>query len=492
MPRGPDIFISNSPSTYPFATLFPATPEECIPQLLDILPPRKELQDYLAAFEKRVYVCAFPHLPVELTKNEIDRFLDDPERNARMCPEMLALIFAAIALGAQHSVWDQCAGSWKAEVVDAEAQRGNVYGTYDRFLNDRLNSPDRSQVAAAMQALRLSSFMHKPSLLAIETLIMIGPFLSNSGRFLDAWTLFGTTVRLAQAIGLHRHPKYLDPAPPTQGECAIRQTLWWWMLHMDEQYSMTLGRPLGISGIGDCPPPHELTTDPRMLRFGEFINHFTILARQILSSDRLTNAKIDEFTDQLRGLLDTMPEMLQFDDSWLDKDKEIPEWPLSAMSAGMYLLLTAAYWSMLTFQSLLLQNAHISHPSESPEERQIRDSSWNYDQGNFGISSSQQATLFTCFANYFLAQLATRKTNGALVCCRHPDSFPVLLHSSAGITRFLDHRPTGFQQLYVASPRRPRDGQLESCEESRARIYYLSGTARQWRSQACISGCREA
>jgi hypothetical protein len=350
MPRGPDIFIPNSPSTYPFATLFPATPEECIPQLLDILPLRKELQEYLTAFEKRVYVCAFPHLPVELTKNEIDRFLADPERNARMCPEMLALVFAAIALGAQHSVWDQCAGSWKAEAVDAEAQRGNVYGKYARILNEQFNSPDWPQVAAAMQALRLSSFMHKPSLLAIETLIMIGPFLSNSGRFLDAWTLFGTTVRLAQAIGLHRHPKYLDPAPPTQGECAIRQTLWWWMLHMDEQYSMTLGRPLGISGIGDCPPPHELTTDPRMLRFGEFINHFTILARQILSSDRLSNAKIDEFTDQLRGLLDTMPEMLQFDDSWLDTDKELPEWPLSAMSAGMCLL----------NDSSLLVNAHLS------------------------------------------------------------------------------------------------------------------------------------
>lgn len=104
---------------------------------------------------------------------------------------------------------------------------------------------------------------------------------------------------------------------------------------MDEQYSMTLGRPLGISGIGDCPPPHELTTDPRMLRFGEFINHFTILARQILSSDRLTNVKIDEFTDLLNGLLDTMPEMLQFNESWLDEKKELPEWPLSAMAAGM-------------------------------------------------------------------------------------------------------------------------------------------------------------
>jgi hypothetical protein len=186
-----------------------------------------------------------------------------------------------------------------------------------------------------MQALRISSFMHKPSLLAVESLIMIGPFLSNSGRFLDAWTLFGTTIRVAQAIGLHRHPKYLDPAPASERECSIRQTLWWWMLHMDEQYSMVLGRPLGLSGIGDCSPPHELTTNPHMLRLGEYINHFTILARQILSSDRMSNAKIDEFTDSLVRLLDTMPEPLQFDKSWLDVTRDLPEWPLGAMAAGM-------------------------------------------------------------------------------------------------------------------------------------------------------------
>lgn len=103
---------------------------------------------------------------------------------------------------------------------------------------------------------------------------------------------------------------------------------------MDEQYSITLGRPLGISGMGDCPPPHELTTDPQMLRLGEFINHFTILARQILSSDRLSNAKIDEFTDLLLGLLETMPETIQFHKSWLDNTRDIPEWPLGAMAAG--------------------------------------------------------------------------------------------------------------------------------------------------------------
>ena len=117
-------------SSYPFATLFPATPEECIPQLLDILPTRKDLMEYLNAFEKRVYVCEFPLLPVELTKHEIDRFLVDPETNAQMCPDMLALIFAAIALSGQHSVWDKSGIQWKAGLVDAEAQRGNVYGQY--------------------------------------------------------------------------------------------------------------------------------------------------------------------------------------------------------------------------------------------------------------------------------------------------------------------------------------------------------------------------
>lgn len=52
-----------------------------------------------------------------------------------------------------------------------------------------------------MQCLRLGAFLNRPSLLAIETLVMIGPYLTNSGKFLDAWALFGLTIRLAQSIG---------------------------------------------------------------------------------------------------------------------------------------------------------------------------------------------------------------------------------------------------------------------------------------------------
>ena len=117
---------------------------------------------------------------------------------------------------------------------------------------------------------------------------------------------------------------------------------------MDQQYSMTLGRPLGISGIGDCPPPHELTTNPTVLRFGEFGHHFTVLARKILSSDRLSNSKIDEFTDALRALLETMPESLQFNETWLEEGKEISEWPLGAMAAGMLNPVPRVYYVALT------------------------------------------------------------------------------------------------------------------------------------------------
>ena len=198
---------------------------------------------------------------------------------------------------------------------------------------------DNDTVAASMQALRHASFMNQPTLLGIQALIMIGPYLTNSGRFLDAWTLFGTTIRLAHSIGLHRNPKFLDPVPPLR-ECMVRQTLWWWMLHMDQQYSVTLGRPLGISGLGDCPPPEPLTTNPTILRLGDFVDHFTIVARQILSADGMMSvARIDEFTDKLMGLWDTMPEALQFNESWTRKETNLPEWPLDVMSASMSALL---------------------------------------------------------------------------------------------------------------------------------------------------------
>jgi hypothetical protein len=97
---------------------------------------------------------------------------------------------------------------------------------------------------------------------------------------------------------------------------------------------MTLGRPLGISGIGDCPPPEPLTTDPVALRLSEFFDQLTIQGRQILSSNQLTDSKIDMYTDRLIALWDTMPESLQFNRSWIDEDTQIPEWPMETRATS--------------------------------------------------------------------------------------------------------------------------------------------------------------
>ena len=57
-----------------------------------------------------------------------------------------------------------------------------------------------TQVAvAAMQALRLASFTSRPTLRGIQTMTMLAPYLTNSGRFLSVYT-----ATLASWIQLHR------------------------------------------------------------------------------------------------------------------------------------------------------------------------------------------------------------------------------------------------------------------------------------------------
>ena len=38
-------------------------------------------------------------------------------------------------------------------------------------------------------------------MLVVQTLVMVAPYLTYSGKFLDASAIFALTVRLAQAIG---------------------------------------------------------------------------------------------------------------------------------------------------------------------------------------------------------------------------------------------------------------------------------------------------
>jgi hypothetical protein len=124
------MYTTRNTPTYFAPTLFRAAPDECIDELLSCLPRKEELLEHLAAFESRVNVCSFPHVPMEITKSEVERFLVDSKKNAQACPDMLALLFAALATAIQHSIWDNCGGGWIANVMEAEAQKINVYSEW--------------------------------------------------------------------------------------------------------------------------------------------------------------------------------------------------------------------------------------------------------------------------------------------------------------------------------------------------------------------------
>lgn len=74
-----------------------------------------------------------------------------------------------------------------------------------------------------------------------------------------------------------------------------------------------------------------------MLRLGEFVDYFTILARQILSSNDMMNlAAVDGFTEKLIALWDTMPAALQFTVNWIQPNTQLPEWPLDVISVSKF------------------------------------------------------------------------------------------------------------------------------------------------------------
>lgn len=124
--RGADMYAPRDLPSFPFATMFSWSLEECVPQLVGLLPARDELFGYLESFQRRAYVCFFPHIPPEITASEVDRFLSDREKNTEKCPDMLALLFAALALGWQHSIWDKARGEWEADTTK-EARGGDVF-----------------------------------------------------------------------------------------------------------------------------------------------------------------------------------------------------------------------------------------------------------------------------------------------------------------------------------------------------------------------------
>jgi len=63
-----------------------------------LLPSRDEIIDCLNTFQHITQEFAVPYTPDSLARPNVEQFLDNAEYNATKAPDMLALLFAALAL----------------------------------------------------------------------------------------------------------------------------------------------------------------------------------------------------------------------------------------------------------------------------------------------------------------------------------------------------------------------------------------------------------
>lgn len=106
-----------------------------------------------------------------------------------------------------------------------------------------------------------------------------------------------------------------------------------------------------MSSIGDCPTPEPIMTGPFAQSLSNYVSQFTILGRQILCAGYLTNDQIDRFSDELLLLKQSLPHAVNFDETWLNKDKNVPGWPHD-VQAGMLHAKTHNFLILLNRQRL--------------------------------------------------------------------------------------------------------------------------------------------
>ena len=128
VPRGVDIYRDEETTIYPFPTIW--TSGTWVSGLYSCLQPSAEISAILDAYAARTESFVWPHLASEITKKEVERFLADFENNATSYPDMLALIFAALATGVQRGMYDRGGQQWAPGIVQRENLRGDLFSTF--------------------------------------------------------------------------------------------------------------------------------------------------------------------------------------------------------------------------------------------------------------------------------------------------------------------------------------------------------------------------
>ena len=164
-------------------------------------PQREEVLLYYPPFRDSI----IPLYPVVYDVTELERIMYESLRDSpNLEYEQIAVVLASLALGAQFAIMVR---KPRRELSQELISRSNAY-------------------------LQRANYLFRPTIGAVQALLLIGMALQNSGQSEAAWTLLGLTYRLGQTLGLH----LVDPDHGPEG------TLWASIIWQDSFLSMRYDR----------------------------------------------------------------------------------------------------------------------------------------------------------------------------------------------------------------------------------------------------------
>ncbi|KAL4747058.1 hypothetical protein BDW72DRAFT_209901 [Aspergillus terricola var. indicus] len=258
------------PRAYPFTSLW--GPDATVEEVCETLPEEADIIRYWQAYQS----TAYPFYPVlvdvegfglsifEFSNTRASQNATEPN------PSWLALLFAVLACGAQ-------------------------------FTDDPVQERDlRSKVftCSSFHCLRMSNFFYHTDLDQIQAMALICHCLRNNLDTNTAWILMGTTIRLAQSIGLHE----ISPAMPPK-EQLQQSRLWWTLIWQDTFLSFTYDRPPSSSTAECCTIPRISETPG--LSFQECVFKICqIISNQTQLKGREEHSSALDCKTELEGVLD--------------------------------------------------------------------------------------------------------------------------------------------------------------------------------------------
>ncbi|KIW93634.1 uncharacterized protein Z519_06239 [Cladophialophora bantiana CBS 173.52] len=243
--------LENQSVTYPFSALWGLhnEPSSRFQSLCELLPSDVDCHSLFGCYSETAHAF-FPAIPdLDQFQNDLNEFLTrrsntqetppdpDPEPHSGLGVRnlhWLGLLFACLASGCQYSTLPCEERRWRSRVY----------------------------VCCAYECLRSTNYLGYPTMVDVQTMLVIADVMANSLDAGVAWCFEGLTIRLAQSLGLHLE----TPPSPSDSLQRLRKELWWRIIWQESSLALAFDRPstLQIQRTSGISGSSELSYDDCM------------------------------------------------------------------------------------------------------------------------------------------------------------------------------------------------------------------------------------